>query len=396
VGVLVLTTVLPGGRRGGAEIVTQGLIGALSRAGREPAVVGYRRPAEGSHERSGETCVGEREIETSSAGVRAVGWMARAILERAPYSVTKYRSSAYLRGASAGIAARPEAVILDSSRLYFAVRDRRELAAPLILVAHNAEARLYERLAAAARGRAGRWVNGREARLVRAVEAKLAARARQVWTLTSDDAEYFRSLVPGADVRTLEVASLITAPTEAAPAYDIALIGSWSWRANAEGLRWFSREVVPRLPSATSVEVAGAGADWLRGRHPNVIVRGVVPDAERFMSRARVIAVPSTTGGGVQVKTLDAIATGVPVVATGVAVRGLRDLPGSVVVSDDAAEFAHLLEHMKLEGSRADLRAEAVGWSRARQERFDAMIAAWIAEVVGDHAAGSRATLPAT
>jgi hypothetical protein len=379
---VVLTNVLPGGRRGGGEIVSQSVIDALVAAGREVRVVGYRRGGDRPTEERGEVPAGVRPIETRAAGPRALAWMARALVTREPYSVAKWRSRGYARAVSEAVRVPPEVLIVDHAGLHFAAPAA--VRAPLVFIAHNAEARMYERLADAASNPAGRWVNAREARLIGAVEGALARRARQVWTLTGDDADHFRGLAPDADVRTLAVASGVEAPEAAPPACDVALIGSWSWHANALGLRWFSDEVVPLLPQDVSVDVAGAGGEWLRGRHPNVAVRGVVPDAQRFLSVARVIAVPSVTGGGVQVKTLDAIASGAPVVATPVAVRGLGELPESVAVAEDPAGFA--AELVRLAGESRDARArrreEARAWSHARRERFESDVAEWVAEAV--------------
>src|SRR5205085_3198290 len=184
------------------------------------------------------------------------------------------------------------------------------------------------------------WANARESRKIGGFESTLAQEARQTWVLTDADERYVRELCPDADVRALPVASMM-APSASTPASrDVAVIGSWTWRPNRLGLEWFADHVVPSLPRDVKVEVAGGGAEFLEGRHPNLLVRGFVRDAQEFMAGARVVAVPSVAGGGVQVKTLDAVACGVPVVATGVAARGLEDLPASVAIADDAAPFA--------------------------------------------------------
>ncbi len=384
-GVVVLTTVLPGEQRGGGEITSQRIVDALSAAGRSVRIVGYRRPDDAATPRAGEVCAGRRPIETAAAGPRALAWMARALATRSPYSCAKYDSRAYLAAARRAVETGADALIADHAQVHFAVRRGPSGSAPLVFVAHNAESLVYAGLAEAADGRLRRWVNRREARLVRDAEADLAGRARQVWAVSADDVDYFRELVPGSDVRQLEVTSAIAAPGELpAPEYDIALLGRWSWEANAPALRWFTREVVPRLPPAVAVEVAGAGADWLRGEHANVAVRGVVPDAQSFLSRARVVAVPATGGGGVQMKTLDAIATGVPVVATPTAVRGIGPVPTSVRVASTAAEFAEALVECVRSSDRAGALADASAWSAARRARFDSSVTGWIAELAGD------------
>lgn len=380
--------------------MTQSVADALFRNGWEVGVIGYRRPDDVSAPSAGEVCVGHRPIETSGAGVRPAGWMLRALVSRAPYSAAKYRSRSYGRATDRALRRGTEVLIADHAQTHFAVSAADRTHTPLVFLAHNVEGELYGQLAAEAKGRSGRWAYAREARLMAEVETALVRRARQVWALTPADAARLRSLFPGADVRTLAVASHLDPVDAAPPTCDVALIGSWSWRANARGLEWFSTEVVPHLPRDIRVEVAGGGADWLRGRHPNVAVRGVVADAQGFVSRARVMAVPSVAGGGVQIKTLDAIASGVPVVATAEAVRGLTDLPSSVSVAGNGAVFAGELTRFAAEVEERP-RLDAVAWSQARRERLDADVAAWVAELtggVGEHpapssidAAGTRA-----
>jgi glycosyltransferase involved in cell wall biosynthesis len=394
VSVVFLTNVLPAGLRGGGEIVSQSIVEALARAGEDVRVLGYRRPGPTAVAGRWEECVGKRPIETSAAGWRAFAWMAQALATGAPYTGVKYRSRAYVRAARAAVgspgarsaarpgpAGRPRAVIIDHAHTYFATAAARLPLPPLVFLAHNAESEVYAELAATATTRRGRWVNARESRRIGAVEAALARSAQQIWVLTEADAGYFRTLGPGADVRTLEVTSMMSAGGGAQPAYDVALIGNWAWRPNALGLEWFADEVVPWLPSGMSVEVAGVGAEWLEGRHPNVAVRGPVPDAQEFMSRARAVAVPSVAGGGVQVKTLDAVACGVPVVATPVATRGLRDLPASVAVTDDGARFAEQLARFAAAPEHERLRRDAADWSRARRQALEESVVSWLADL---------------
>src|SRR5260370_16911839 len=108
---------------------------------------------------------------------------------------------------------------------------------------------------------------------------------------------------------------------------DVALMGTWTWRINAASLDWFVSQVLPLLPAHTSVAVAGAGADHLRGRYPNVTICGRVDDGSAFLRSARVVAVPSTARAGVQIKTLDAIASGRPVVPSSLPMRGIEHPP---------------------------------------------------------------------
>jgi polysaccharide biosynthesis protein PslH len=363
--ILFATTVLPADRRSGGEAVSQAVVVALRAAGHDVAVLGYARP--GDEPRADEACAGRRPIETSSARLRAVAWMARALVTGDPYTSAKYRSRSYRR-LGGELATGADVVIVDHAQAYAALGG---VDKPLVAIAHNAEARLYAELAKHGRMR---WINARESRLIGQLEAAVFQRATQVWTLTPADAAYARELSARAQVRALEVPSAVR-PAERPAEYDVALIGRWSWRPNAQGLAWFYDRVMPHMPADLAVHVAGAAA----AEHAGVTVCGVVPDANDFLSRARVVAVPATAGSGVQVKTLDAIAAGLPVVATKRAVRGLGDLPESVSVTDDPATFASELQRLATQRER--LRPAGIAWSQDRARRFQASVEGWIGEL---------------
>ncbi len=377
----ILTTVLPHERRTGGEIVTLAIADALGRAGYSVPIVGYRRAGAASGPAEF-VCAGTRPIETAGAGTRVLPWAVGSLARGIPYSMAKYRSRRYLRAARGALGERPALALLDHAQTHFAARELERCGAPVVFVAHNVETEVYRRLAREASSRAHGWIYSREARLMAASESALTRRADQVWALTDDDAALLRLIDPGANVRTLTVASPMSALEPRAPECDVALLGTWNWQTNSQGLIWFSQEVVSLLPTGTRVWVAGVGAEWLRGRHPEVSVLGRVADAQEFLSKARVVAVPSTAGGGVQVKTLDAVATGLPVVATRAATRGLAQLPRSVTVADSAREFADALRQ-SISGNGGGDRPcrDAVEWSQARASRFEAEVGGWAAEI---------------
>ena len=355
--VVLLTTVWPGARRSGSEAVTQAFVDALRAGGRRVHVVAYVRAGDAGPEHPDDHIAGERPIETDHAGAgHLAAWWATALLRGLPYSAAKYRSRAYARMASrlAGDAA---LVVVDHAQLGWiadALGTR-----PGVYLAHNVEHRLYAEqagLGAAPR----RAVYAREARRVRRLEERLVRWARQTWALSEADAAALDQL--GAhDARVLAPPPAVT-PIVAAPDADVVLLGRWTWAANAVGLRWFEDEVVPLLPAGPSVRIGGAGS-----------ALGEVDDASAFLAGGRVIAIPARAGAGVQVKTLDAIATGRPVVATSLAVRGLGDLPGTVTVADEPAAFAAALA-----APRTGEGAEA--WVQRRRTAFAAAVAQAVAD----------------
>ena len=89
----------------------------------------------------------------------------------------------------------------------------------------------------------------------------------------------------------------------------------------------------------------------------NVGFSGVVDDEEKelYLSVADVAINPMLTGSGTNLKMLDYMANGIPVVSTEVGVRGL-DIPKGFVVTCDVGEFDHYIknieEYVDIERSR--------------------------------------------
>lgn len=378
--ILLLPMFLPGLKRTGAEVVTQGFIDALRLAGHDVAVLGYRRAGTDPPRHRDDRVVADRPIETSAAPLRALGWLARAAATRRPYTQAKYMSRRYRRAVAELVGRqRPDLVVVDSARMAWLVPDG-GWACPHVVVAHNVEYRIYEGLARGA-GLARGIVLRREARVLRRAEAAACAAAAEVWALKDEDVATLEGL--GARrVRTFAVPGTGAGDDAgtAPPSRDVAVLGGWHWAANAAGLAWFAERVVPRLGErGLEVHVAGADADAVVSGRPGLVLHGRVPDALEFLRSGRVVAVPSVTGEGVQIKTLDAIASGRPLVATSVAMRGIADPPGTVRVADDPAEFADAVAAAAATAS--DGADEARRWARRRLDAFRAAVAVAAEEV---------------
>jgi glycosyltransferase involved in cell wall biosynthesis len=156
---------------------------------------------------------------------------------------------------------------------------------------------------------------------------------------------------------------------------DVGIIGTWTWKPNTEGLKWFFEAVYPHLPADLSIQVAGKGAEWLHGQYSNVKYCGFVPSAQAFIEQAKVIAIPSISGSGVQIKTLDAIASGSPVVATPVALRGISEYPSSVIVAEKPEDFANSLTQLLVLLTAPNFSRDGIAWSQNRQRKFFADVA---------------------
>jgi len=353
--------VLPGGLSTGGEIVSQRFIEGLSRSGCTVTCLGYARI--GYTPRPGEVVAETRSIETATAGSAAAMWAAKALLGGRPYSMQKYIGSSYYDQLTSLIREKNFGLtVIDHAQMGWLRSGLRN--SYVIHICHNNETALYTARVASASG-IRRAMLRREAERIRHVESDLAEYCNAIWTLTQSDRAHFLSL--GApNVMAFSVPGIRSQdPVSLKPKYDVALLGSWTWQPNRVGLNWFIERVLPLLPPTLTIQVAGAGADDLRGRRPNVQVNGRIPDAWRFLSEAKCVAVPSIEGAGLQVKTLDAISTGRPVVATTFAVREI-DPPSTVFVADEPQAFASALMHAT-SGASPGLDDS---WARNREGRF--------------------------
>ncbi|MBA2350250.1 MAG: glycosyltransferase [Burkholderiales bacterium] len=373
ISILFLTTALPGESSNGGEIATTNFLDALSQAGHRLTVTGYARPRAHYQTRPRETVIEERHIETDRAGVRSVIWFFTALTKNVAYSVSKYWSKKYIRAVTELLTnGNFDLVIIDHAQIGF-LRPY-VIHKPVVLIAHNVENLIYEDQASALRG-LKKWLYAREARCIRDMEHLLARSSAMVWTLTEKDREYFCRI--GARSKAFAIPSAFsTKPPQANQSdSDIVMLGTWTWKANADGLRWFFEQVYPLLPADSRIEVGGKGAERIIGNRPNVIYRGFVADAHDFLTRSKVVAIPSVAGGGVQIKTLDAIATGASIVATPTAMRGIECPPDTVRVAEKAKDFAdHLISFYKVRSKQEDV-VRALQWSASRRLNFEKQVA---------------------
>lgn len=341
--------------------------------GHSVTIVGYQRPGRSEIDWKEAVTVGRRHIETKYAGWHAILWALSALLRQLPYSSAKYYSTQYIRCVKRLLSERHyHAVILEhSSQLGWLEPALAGYAKPIVL-AHNLEHEIFLERIKETSNPLLRWMYQREACLTKKIENHLAAVSAGVWTLTQYDADYFARLGKAAPVKAFGLPSSATQPIDpfTRKTFDVGMIGNWFWKPNGDGLRWFFEQVYPYLPKSVSIEVAGRGAEWLKDKYPNVIYRGFVDDARVFLSHARIIAIPSTRGGGIQIKTLESIGLGLPIVATPFALRGIADFPTTVRAVEAPDEFANCLQVAIAQPISADDLDSVQQWVHDRRSKF--------------------------
>jgi sugar transferase (PEP-CTERM/EpsH1 system associated) len=181
----------------------------------------------------------------------------------------------------------------------------------------------------------------------------------------------------------------------------IVFTGNLGYFPNVDAASWFAGEVLPRIrravPGATLDLVGARPARRLRTlprRDPSIRVLSFVPDIAPHLARARVAVAPMRAGSGQLLKVLEAMASGTPVVATGVATSGLEIEDGRhLLLADSADGFARqvvrLLQDPPL-AARLAREAHRLVQQRYTWERSVQELEAVYRSVIDAHASARR------
>ncbi len=211
----------------------------------------------------------------------------------------------------------------------------------VIYNAHNVESGFRGELA-------GRPVSG--VRGLRRYERGLLARAEESWMVSEADLAAARELCPDARLRyvpNVVDVSAIRAVTRLVGERRAIFVANFAYEPNQIGLRFLLERVFPRvwseLPDAQLLLV-GAGLERPPTDDPRVQTAGFVEDLAEAYERASCAVVPLLQGGGTPLKFVEALAYGLPVVATRRAAGGLAVQDGvDCLLADGEEAFASAL-----------------------------------------------------
>jgi glycosyltransferase involved in cell wall biosynthesis len=159
----------------------------------------------------------------------------------------------------------------------------------------------------------------------------------------------------------------------------LLFVGSFSHLPNLMAMGFFLDQVWPRLRDARLHIIAGARHEYFLDYHgsqvkmrldqPGVEVEGFVSDVRGAYERAAIVVAPLVVSAGTNLKILEAMACGRPVVATPAGVNGLDLVPGEdFILVHTAAEMAAAIE--KLLASPAECHRLAAAGRRRVEDRY--------------------------
>jgi glycosyltransferase involved in cell wall biosynthesis len=126
-------------------------------------------------------------------------------------------------------------------------------------------------------------------------------------------------------------------------------------RGNVLSVEWFLSEILPRVDDV-KVAIVGNVDAALRRHNPALyaahreLFRGRVEDVAAVYANAKLVLLPTSEGHGLSIKAVEALSSGLPLIATPQAFRGMQV---------DAARLANVTVAAAAEAFAAALRAAA-------------------------------------
>jgi glycosyltransferase involved in cell wall biosynthesis len=225
---------------------------------------------------------------------------------------------------------------------------------PVIYNAHNLESAFRHELPD----------EDRSPRGLRSFERRLLKRSSESWMVSEADMQGARLLCPEAKLRlapNVVDVSAITPVSELAAEPVAIFVANFAYAPNRNALAFLLGQVLPRvwnqLPDARLMLVGG-GLEESPSDDPRVRACGFVEDLAGAYTQARCAIVPLLQGGGSPLKLVEALAYGLPVVATPRAVAGLDVRDGvDCLVAEGPQAFADTLVQVLRDGAPEIARA---------------------------------------
>lgn len=156
------------------------------------------------------------------------------------------------------------------------------------------------------------------------------------------DKDRFKKVFPTANVSVVPNGIDCSLPiSNRVPVYGrLLFIGGLDWYPNADAMRFFLRDVWPKLIESfpdISLDIVGkcppADLVAIAQQYKNVTLHGFVDDISLFYRSAWIYICPIMDGGGTKLKVLDAMANKTILIAHPVAMEGIDAVPGVHYIS---------------------------------------------------------------
>lgn len=226
---------------------------------------------------------------------------------------------------------------------------------PALLVSHNVESDIFPFWMP--QGLSGwklkfmEWVAGRSRAAAKSVELENGFGFSSMTFISNNDLSRTRDNVPRHLMPLFfpDRGVPYFLKNQAVDGFNVLWMGGFGWYPNAEGIIWFADKVFPLIREqlrehAIVLHFCGSHPPaQLQALHDGVTVHvhGFVDDIDPMIRDAHLMIVPLLSGGGIRVKIIEAMSSGVPVLSTSKGCEGIGAEDGkNIIVKDDPEQFA--------------------------------------------------------
>jgi len=182
---------------------------------------------------------------------------------------------------------------------------------------------------------------------VREIELAVAKLATKTIVVSDAEVDVLREHAPDVEVALVSTIYEAKQPTRGfSDRFGALFVGGFGHPPNGDSMLWFEREILPlivrELPDFHLTVVGSDPPQEIRAlESKHITIAGYVPDLDPCIERARLSIAPLRFGAGVKGKLTQALAHGLPSVATTVACEGMGVHDGvDILVADSPQEFA--------------------------------------------------------
>ncbi len=167
--------------------------------------------------------------------------------------------------------------------------------------------------------------------------------AEHTFTVSTSDKTYF--VANGAEQKKIShipitVSTHLFTTNKPIKPKQICFFGNMSYIANSDAVEWFVNEVFPHLPDDITFEIIGSSPPERIEKlaSPRITVTGFVENPYELIAESALMVAPLRIASGVQVKILEAMALGKPIVASTVCTQALNAENGKHFLLADTPE----------------------------------------------------------
>ncbi len=208
----------------------------------------------------------------------------------------------------------------------------------VVLHTHNVESNIWEEYAKKCSGLVRALVS-RSARMTYEYECRALASADGVTACSDTDLTVFKRMVPemnGVVMHSYNKFDRIKTKEDVLKRSNkIVFVGSYGWYPNQAAARFLALELMPELTKhIPGIQLYLVGKDptvEIRGyANSRIIVTGTVESIDPYLKEADVFVNAVTEGSGINIKMIEAMGKGIPIVSSEYGSRGISTPDGSV------------------------------------------------------------------